>query len=754
MFLCVQSLMAQITVRGIVRDYKGQAMAGATIQIGETGQGTVSSATGTFELSFRHAGDYNIEVRFLSYEVFTKRLTVGQQLEFIEVVLTLAIGLMEEVVVTGTRTSRGLLEVPLRLEVIDNSQVEATPVLSVDDFLKSLPGLNISRGATFLTSATVSMRGMSNEQGRILVMQDGVPLNKTDGGTVNWNALDPHVIERVEVLKGPGSSTHGGNAMGGVINFISTIPTRPLQGFLRQSFGTFGTSRTNVSFSGRRGDFYWHSSGLYRSSDGYITTPVDEINEHSISSFLNEYRLGGRIGYLFSDHHLLEGGLSFYSGQRGIGTLFEGFEHASPDGSYNHYRNWNASLDYSAKLSEHISLNIKGFGQRENYQITRERLSGTRFTRLDVESIRTDMGLFSSFNINVFDNHSLLAGFDFRHGAVDGADIYITSTDEVLNLGKLNQFGIFLQNEFNPGQGRWRLLAGLRFDYATFFDGVFKVQNPTGETAFLQGFDGVLQDASWGAFSPRLSVQYLKEGLLRIFAGYSRGFRAPVLDDLCRTGRIAGGMKIANPYLNPEYLDNFEMGADIFPVRGLRVSPGIFYSIGTDYHAFISTGDSLMIGNRLRPIRIKDNIGKVNIFGAELAAQYQITRNLIFNLSYAFTDTEVVEYRLLNPETEINLKGKELVFQPRNLLYAGLQWQTPWLNVYARFNYKDTQWVNETNTEVIESFSTIDLHLQGNIYRRLSAALMVHNMFDVDYIDSRNIVAPGRMITAELRFSF
>jgi iron complex outermembrane receptor protein len=58
------------------------------------------------------------------------------------------------------------------------------------------------------------MRGLSgNEQARVLVMIDGVPVNKSDGGSVNWNLLDPAMVERIEVVKGPASSMYGSNAM-------------------------------------------------------------------------------------------------------------------------------------------------------------------------------------------------------------------------------------------------------------------------------------------------------------------------------------------------------------------------------------------------------------------------------------------------------------------------------------------------------------------------------------------------------------
>lgn len=122
-----------------------------------------------------------------------------------------------------------MYDVPLRTDVLNKTKVDNIPSLSADDFLRSVPGLLISRGASIFSSSTVSLRGMGNEAGCTLVMVDGVPVNKSDGGSVNWNAIDNKQVQQVEVTKGPGSSIHGGNAMGGVINLRTAAPQKPLE---------------------------------------------------------------------------------------------------------------------------------------------------------------------------------------------------------------------------------------------------------------------------------------------------------------------------------------------------------------------------------------------------------------------------------------------------------------------------------------------------------------------------------------------
>jgi iron complex outermembrane recepter protein len=751
-------LLAQQTISGkIVDSETNEPLAGAVIKVKDTQTGTTSAADGTFSLRLAEVQGYVLDISFVGYE--SREITIRAGERTLSVALKPEFRQLGTVIVTATRSRRDKYDVPLRVDVLEKDKVEAIPALSADDYLRAIPGISVSRGASFLGSATVSMRGMGSEAGRTLVMVDGVPVNKTDGGSVNWNAINAQDIEQVEVMKGPGSSIHGGNAMGGVINLISPTPAENIEGYLSQSYGTFETVNTQAAVLGRNGNLFWGVDGRYCISDGYITTPADEIDEFSVASFLNEYQAGARAGYFLSPEQMIEGSISYYTGKRGTGASFNGFGFenenlAAPDGAYNSYTSISGRVGYRGSFDDNRQLNLTLYGQRENYQNIRESVRNNRISRYDVESVRDDMGFLSSFTFNPFQNHSVTTGIDLRHGAVDGADVYLTSTDEVLNLGKMNQLGIYLQDEIRLSDSPWSVLAGIRFDYANFYDGAFLVNTPTNETAFLQDFAGDLEDASFMAFSPRLSLQYHIPQNFRVYAGYSQGFRAPVLDDMCRTGRISGGMKIANPDLQPEYLNNFELGGDIFIGRSLTISPAVFYALGRDYHAYIATGDSLVLNNRMRPIRIKDNIGRVEISGAELAADFRITTGLNWLVSYSYTHTEIKEFRVLDPTEDDDLVGKELVYQPRDIFHTSLIWRNNIINSMISFNYKGAQWLNDVNTEEIEAFNYIDLHLWRPVFRGLSVALKVHNLFNQDYVDSRNMIAPGRMINAELKYSF
>lgn len=754
------SLSGQHLFKGrVISSAIGLGLKGANVQV----EGTVINATtddeGFFELNFDEKMPFVLVVSYVGYRNINQAFEPSAFDRLSEIMLAPEVFELADVTIQATRSRQKAIDNPARISLLKNKRIAEIPALSADELLRAVPGVSVSRGAAFLSSSTVSLRGMGSEQGRTLVLIDGVPINKSDGGSVNWNAINTADISQVEVIKGPGSSVYGGNAMGGIINMITPIPEKHLQGNISQSYGTFNTLQTQAGISGKSKNMFWGINGMYRTSDGYITTPADDVDEYSVDSFLDEYLMNGRIGYFITPDQTIEISGGYYSGKRGTGANYTGYgfendELASKDGSYNHYQGINGRLMYRHKIRENSHLNITMYGQRENYQNIRENLRNERITRYDVESIRSDVGVLSALNLQLGNAHSFTAGIDIKNGAVDGNDIYITSTDRVINLGKMFQIGIFIKDEivlFNP---KWRLLAGLRYDQANFYDGSFIVENPTNETLFLQDFAETLPNADFNAISPRLSLQYHEPSRYRVYAGYSRGFRAPVLDDMCRTGRISGGMKLANPALKPEYLDNVEIGGDIFAGNIITISPSLYYSTGTDYHAYIATGDSLLMNNRLRPIRIKDNIGKVNIMGAELAVGINLSENINMSLAYSHINTEIVEYKRFDEQQDDDLVGNALVYQPKDIFHASLSWENRFVNLYLSYNYKGAQWLNDVNTEEIDAFGNVDLHLWRPVYAGLSASVKVHNLLDEDYIDSRNIIAPGRMITATLKYAF
>lgn len=127
---------------------------------------------------------------------------------------------LDTMVVTATRTLKDLQQVPSSVSVITAQEIEEKNAMSVQEALQYVPGVYMNQAA----QSGIQLRGFGSDD--ILVLVDGMQMNTSYNGTVNFNTLPVENIERIEVLRGAASSIYGGYAVGGVINIITkrTIP--------------------------------------------------------------------------------------------------------------------------------------------------------------------------------------------------------------------------------------------------------------------------------------------------------------------------------------------------------------------------------------------------------------------------------------------------------------------------------------------------------------------------------------------------
>ncbi len=138
----------------------------------------------------------------------------------------------QTVVVTATRSPTAIQGVPASTSVVSEREVRQRMPVRFGDAIADVPGLYVrgaAMGANFPGSgqAVLSLRGIPRTP-RTLVMIDGQPVNNALSGGINVAGIPVDNLERVEVVRGPYSALYGGNAMGGVVNFITAGPDRPL----------------------------------------------------------------------------------------------------------------------------------------------------------------------------------------------------------------------------------------------------------------------------------------------------------------------------------------------------------------------------------------------------------------------------------------------------------------------------------------------------------------------------------------------
>ncbi|MBN2272990.1 MAG: TonB-dependent receptor [Bacteroidales bacterium] len=651
---------------------------------------------------------------------------------------------LDEVVVTATKTLRNLKEVPARISIIRSSLIESTPVMQVDDILRYTAGINVNRtSGIYSQRPMVTLRGLSgDEQSRTLVLVNGVPVNTSDEGGVNWNRINPFDIERIEVFKGPGSSLYGNNAMGGVINIITKKPAKPQEIYGAAGYGTFNTLRQDLNIRVRTNKGYYGTvSQYFIKSDGYNNITEEKRSPYDIARSLEEIGVSARAGFDKSKWFNWELQYDVFRDKRG-----EGYQIYAPEGCY---RNFSTDL-FRGNLKggdDKTQYDLNLFYQLEHYYDINEKLKGTNYSRYDVNSLREDMGALLNMNRELFKNNTLTGGLEIKQGSINGGDYYQTprkindSTqvyDTIYNAGTISTIAGYIQDEHAFFDNKIRLIVGLRYDRITFSEGKYKSTDPWNTVPELK-------DHTWAELSPRLGLRFNLINKLSAYLSYSHGFRASILDDLTRTGWMWVGPKYANPELGPESLNNYEIGLDVIPVNRMKIAASAYYAVGNDFLYYVSTGDSLYG----RPIYIRENVTNVTIKGAEAEMAYEITKGLYFMAHYTFCDAKIDKFTE-RPE----LESKYLKYSPKHTASASLFWKNKIVNTSVRGFYKSEQFSDDANTAKLDSYFTMDVMLSKQILQNFIVTLDIQDVFDNQHMETGEYISPGRLINGRIAFRF
>jgi len=762
-------VLASGTITGIVRDTSTLLpLQGAHVLIKGISGGTYSNTSGEFRLTSIPSGTYLVTASFLGYRTETKEIVLHDR-EELHLIFSLALSSMmvQEVEITGTRGDQEVLNTPMRMERLTAEAILDNPGAGITDVLDYISGVNTSSSmGIFDNSTVVSMRGMSGtDQGRTLVLMDGFPINKSDEGSVNWHLINRENVSEILVTKGPGPARYGSNAMGGVIDIRSRQPEENIAGGATIEYGTFNTYGFRYSMGGflplkqeERG-FIYNLNGFYRKSNGYngeIPEYLSPEDTFFVDNKLREAQIGLVAGYRFNDQQVIEISGSFFNDLRGRGTQIYEIE-----GAHEKHDTWQATVRYRGSQGK-WNWEVAGFWFTEGFSRLNESMNEGEYSLYLVKSLRSDRGGKGDLTLTAGKHNTLSAGIDVHYGSVEGQDIYYTSTDLITNAGNMETYAAYLQDELALAKGKIRLNAGIRLNYAVFRDGLFKAEYPSYSIQYLQQYqDTLIPDHAWTDIDPKLSVQYRFGKENRIYLSFAKGFRAPNLDDLCRTGKKRGGFKIANPTLNPENLYNIETGMDLTFLKHFTFSPSFYYSIGSGFMYYLATGDSVNLGYKLDPVYQKRNISRVDVAGVDIDLLWSPVDQLSITANYSYVSSRITRFEPTDTLAENDLTGKYLTDVPEHKASAGITWKNRYVNTKVLWKYVGSRWINDLNEPDVylgyakfPAYNTFSFRLWHTVFHHLTVALNVDNLFDVRYISEKILLSPGRIITGEISVNF
>lgn len=301
----------------------------ANVAVVGQGLGTTTDVSGAFRIDAVQPGAHTVEVRFVGFEPGrrTFRVEAGQTLDLGTLFLRPTSTELSEVVVTGTLREVGRDASPVPVEVIDARLFKRNPGPSLAEAVSLLNGVRAQTLCGVCATNDIRINGMEGPY--TLVLIDGMPIVSGLGTVYGFNGIPQSLIERVEVVKGPGAALYGSEAMGGILNIITKDATLAPRAAVDLSTTSWLEHNADLGFTLRKGrvsnllglNLYSFQEAIDRnpvtdpapaSGDGItdlpLTNRISIFNklavkrpERRVASmavrYVNEDRWGGQLGW-------------------------------------------------------------------------------------------------------------------------------------------------------------------------------------------------------------------------------------------------------------------------------------------------------------------------------------------------------------------------------------------------------------------------------------------------------------------------
>lgn len=224
----ISVLIGQNSISAIVKDGNtGEPLVGATLIIEDTQLGGVTDSNGNVSISNIPDGEYEVQVRFIGYGQEEKQLEFPMQSnEPVEFELEEEEDELDEVIVSTTRSSRTIKDIPTRIETIAGEELEEKSNMKSGDIrmlLSESTGIQTQQTSATSANASIRIQGLDGRYTQIL--KDGFPLYAGASSGLGLLQIPPLDLKQAEVIKGSSSTLYGGGAIAGLVNLISKTPT-------------------------------------------------------------------------------------------------------------------------------------------------------------------------------------------------------------------------------------------------------------------------------------------------------------------------------------------------------------------------------------------------------------------------------------------------------------------------------------------------------------------------------------------------
>jgi len=366
MVLLASAAYAQNTYRAIIKDAKTkQILPGTTVRILGAALATISDNTGLVTINGIASGRQLIQYSYVGFQAKTDTLIFPLATAEPAVVLLEPANEdeeLDEVVVSSTRSSRTIDNIPTRVEVIAGEELDEKGNMKPGDIrmlLAESTGIQTQQTSATSGNSAIRIQGLDGRYTQII--RDGFPLYSGFSGGLGLLQIAPLDLQRVEVIKGSSSTLYGGGAIAGLVNLVSKKPTEERQ----FNFLLNGTSALGLDVSG----FYAQKFdkiglavyGAYNKGTAYDPS---SIGLTAIPEF-DRFTLNPKLFFYFNEATTLSAGINATSEKRiggdmeyvkGRGRAGHSYYEENKTGRYSSQLELDHSIDENQKLTLRNSL--------------------------------------------------------------------------------------------------------------------------------------------------------------------------------------------------------------------------------------------------------------------------------------------------------------------------------------------------------------------------------------------------------------
>lgn len=673
---------------------------------------------------------------------------------------------LDEVKVTAGRVEQELMDVNMSVSVITQEEIRRSSARNVGELLEDIPGVRINNDGG-QGMKRIKIRG--EDAFRTLVMIDGQKVSEHKSMSGSPMLIDPSMIERIEVIKGPASVLYGSDAIGGAINIITKKGgTKPIEGEVSAGMNTSASGKNaSGSIYGGIDGWKYRLSASIEDNDN-LKTPKGEME----NTYFTARSVSGFLSYDFTPDATVGTSLDYYD-----------LEFGSSDVN---------TPGFAVDVPKWTRFKAAAFGEIKNITSSFVRLRTDIFYQKSKKDMtNTVPGVWTQGEVDTFKAMGFEEAFLNRVG-VQAGNAYVLQPHA---SNDMNQYGFSIQADWQIGDSNY-LIAGYEISYDDLnahswntgtnvmpmmltdknYDG-YQMTNAvyasmetllSANLTLTYGARYTWVKTDMDSINNKMGTKTSGEGSdgkivfnagvlwhgtdnLTLRASYAQGYRSPILQELyIDTSMGSTGTTYANPDLKPETSDNFEIGAR-WNSTGLSADLAIFYSTADDYIATLY--------NAQKRGYQYNNVAEAKTFGVELTSSVRIAetgfepyltatwmrRQYQNGNGFSTYDTATPEFML---RYGVRWSG----------MYAGLGLRA---DAFARsqteIEYDDgVQSATDSSSYRLGGYTTLNLTAGVDFgpKRQYSFDMGLYNIFDKGYQEQTSIYEPGRYFVAKLGARF